>query len=240
MAGRSRWDWGTGFSHTAHLCGFHWCWRPAVRVKTSSPTSPARIRSPVKTCFACWPRRWAVRPVGAYASVPGISPDPDWLACCCGTYCSPVTVNARQEHSEGLHVPYHAQPGTVPRVAFTQPSLPRRRAYPYRYLVRPHAQKRLVVARATAHRRQHFHSVGANHAVIGFADTNTTGATGYLLQGPSGQRGRFARPEPGVPHQANHRHVKSSPPASIGHPFRMPAPAAALLIGALPYGQVAV
>ena len=58
VADGSRWDWGTGLSHTAHLCGFHLCWRPAVRVKTSSPTPPGRIRSPAKTYFACWPRRW--------------------------------------------------------------------------------------------------------------------------------------------------------------------------------------
>ena len=58
VAGGSLGDWGTGLSHTAHLCGFHWGWRPAVRVRTSSPP-PGRRRSPSRNCCSCWPWRLA-------------------------------------------------------------------------------------------------------------------------------------------------------------------------------------
>ena len=42
----------------------------------------------------------------------------------------------------------HAQPGAVPRVALSQAGLPRRRVYPPRNLVRPHAENGLVVFRS--------------------------------------------------------------------------------------------
>ena len=65
--------------------------------------------------------------------------------------CSP-----QQVHSEGLHVFDHAQAGAVAGVSLAQARLSRRRVYPFCYLVWPHAQNGLVVARARRTGRSNF------------------------------------------------------------------------------------
>ena len=147
--------------------------------------------------------------------------------------CTPTVSMSRIMPSRGLS----------PGVALAQAGLSRRRVYPSRYLVRPHAENGLVVARVPADRQKQLHRVGAHLAVAGLLrshDAHSSRAATLPLDVAPGQVGRLAHPQPRVPHQADHGNIEGAPPAGARGAFQPAAPSPARSVGGLPDGEIAV
>ena len=133
--------------------------------------------------------------------------------------------------------------GTVPRVTFTQPRLPRRCAYPYRYRVRFHSQDELVVACASTDRQQQLQRVGAHHAMTGLPTPPTRTRPDLTRRRRTSPQVRAAASltlSLASPHQAYHGDIHRAPVAGAGGALQTAAPTRTRLVRRLPYGEIAV